>query len=66
MSDVALPELTEDRLLHADVFRDIVRKDLLYNVYKDGIWGSYRHLPFDTGKYKPSHEKTCLRGFGPG
>ena len=50
MSDVIILKLTRDRIVQSDVFRDIVNKDLLYNVYRDGVWGSYRHLPLDTGK----------------
>ena len=50
-SDVTLPDLSEANLLKSQLFKDILKKDLLFNVYKDGKWGSYRHLPLDTGKH---------------
>ncbi|KAK3090166.1 hypothetical protein FSP39_009679 [Pinctada imbricata] len=35
------------------VMENLVRKDLLMNVFKDGEWGSFRHLPLTT-EMKPS------------
>ena len=51
LSDVTLPDLSEANLLKSELFKDLLKKDLLFNVYKDGKWGSYRHLPLDTGKH---------------
>ena len=45
-----LQELSKDNLPQSELFRDLVQKDLLYNVYSDGRWGSIRHLPMDAGK----------------
>ena len=58
LSDVIVLKLTQDKILESDLFQDLVKKDLLYNVYRDGVWGSYRHLPIDTGEY---HLSLCVR-----
>ena len=47
---MTLPDLSEANLLKSQLFKDLLKKDLLFNIYKDGKWGSYRHLPLDTGK----------------
>ncbi|XP_069122700.1 fatty acid synthase-like [Argopecten irradians] len=40
-------------LFEGSEFQDIVRKDLVMNVWKDSTWGSYRHVPFSDTKRKP-------------
>ncbi|XP_041363356.1 fatty acid synthase-like [Gigantopelta aegis] len=32
-------------------FRTLLKKDLIMNVYKDGSWGSYRHIPIPSQLY---------------
>lgn len=31
-------------------FQSLVDKDLVMNVWRDGLWGSFRHIPLDTGR----------------
>ena len=30
-------------------FQSLVHKDLVMNIFRDGQWGSFRHIPIDTG-----------------
>ncbi|GFG35707.1 hypothetical protein Cfor_03835, partial [Coptotermes formosanus] len=34
--------------LNLPLYRQQLNKDLIMNVYSDGKWGSYRHLPLDS------------------
>ena len=36
-------------------FAALAQKDLVMNVYRDGHWGSFRHLPFASGNYHQVH-----------
>ncbi|KAK9497321.1 hypothetical protein O3M35_004661 [Rhynocoris fuscipes] len=44
--DENLPEFSIDN----DIFTDMLKKDLAVNVYKNGAWGTYRHLKIDPHK----------------
>jgi fatty acid synthase len=35
--------------LNLPLYQPQLNKDLAINVYSDGKWGSYRHLPLDSG-----------------
>lgn len=34
-------------------FATLMKKDLVMNVFRDGQWGSFRHLPLTTGQMLP-------------
>ncbi|XP_033753240.1 LOW QUALITY PROTEIN: fatty acid synthase-like [Pecten maximus] len=40
-------------LFEGSEFQEIVKKDLVMNVWKDGMWGSYRHVPSRDTQCKP-------------
>ena len=42
-----LPEISAD----SAEFKALARKDLLLNVFRDGCWGSFRHMPIPVGKF---------------
>jgi hypothetical protein len=29
---------------------DLSKKDLVMNIYNNGVWGSFRHIPLSPGK----------------
>lgn len=35
--------------LDDNVMKMLVSRDLFMNVYKNGVWGSYQHLPLEPG-----------------
>lgn len=50
------------------LYRDQLRKDVIMNVYKNGVFGSYRHLPLEnvndeaTLKVEHAYINTLVRG----
>lgn len=38
----------------SSVFAEQLKKDLIQNVYKNGIWGTFRHLRLETGSSLPT------------
>ncbi|XP_060080138.1 fatty acid synthase-like [Ylistrum balloti] len=47
-------------LFNGSEFQSMVKKDLVMNVWKDGMWGSYRHIP---SKGESAKCKPCTRAF---
>ena len=43
--------------------QEIVRRDLIMNVYKNGQWGSFRHLPLESGMFCLFLRKDVLLNF---
>lgn len=41
-----LPEMTLD----STEFIQLQKSDLVMNVYRDGVWGSFRHMSLQTGE----------------
>lgn len=42
--------------IHHPIYRQQIRKDMAINVYKNGQWGSYCHLPIiDLNKVRTPH-----------
>ena len=37
--------------LNSDVIKKLIDSDMAKNVYKNGEWGCYRHLPLAPGNY---------------
>ncbi|XP_076458650.1 fatty acid synthase-like isoform X1 [Babylonia areolata] len=42
-------------------FQSLAQKDLVMNIYQDGQWGSYRHIPANTALSAPS--KPCSHAY---
>ncbi|XP_021358822.1 fatty acid synthase-like [Mizuhopecten yessoensis] len=40
-------------LFEGSEFQSMVKKDLVMNIWKDGMWGSYRHVPASDTRLKP-------------
>lgn len=40
-------KITENFSFDGKLFKEQLNKDLLFNVYKNGTWGTYRHLPLE-------------------
>lgn len=47
-----------DFSLNNPLYKTQFLKNLSHNVYKNGAWGSYRHLPIE-----PLNQQKCLHGF---
>lgn len=41
-----VPDMSES----SQEFLSLIQKDMAVNVYRDGQWGSFRHIPIRTGK----------------
>ncbi|XP_048759235.2 fatty acid synthase-like [Ostrea edulis] len=41
--------------LTEEVFTNLQEKNLVMNIFRDGIWGSYRHLPIEEEKKSGTH-----------
>jgi len=55
--------------LSVPLYQQQLNKDLSMNIFIDGKWGSYRHLPLDTcatcmGEYHDSRRSFQLQVFG--
>lgn len=51
--------------LEDEFYKQQLDKDLAVNVYKDGVWGSYRHFPvevFDKRPVEHAFINTTVRG----
>ncbi|GFO07685.1 fatty acid synthase [Plakobranchus ocellatus] len=46
-----LPSLTPD----SEEFKRIKEKDLAFNIYRDGVWGTYRHLAITDEQRRQKH-----------
>lgn len=42
-----------------DIYRDQLSKNMAINVLKDGVWGSYRHLPINLFEPAPLEYAFC-------
>jgi len=50
--DQTMPSIT----LTSPIFKSILEKDLVMNIFRDGVWGSFRHLPMTAGINKVETE----------
>ncbi|GFR89831.1 fatty acid synthase [Elysia marginata] len=52
-----VPQISAD----SEEFRWLVQRDLAQNVFRDGTWGSFRHVPLSTGipSGSPTSRATC-------
>ena len=40
----------DEKLLDRTTMESLVGRNLIVNVYQNGQWGSYRHIPIENGK----------------